>query len=59
MSDLSAAFKELLAAFDRLEIPFLIGDSAASDIDVVADIALGIEGKFCAMLAATFYGRCR
>jgi hypothetical protein len=65
VSDFSAAFEELLAALDRLEIPFLIGGSIASgihgiprqtkDIDVVAKIPLDIVAEFCAVLAPTFY----
>lgn len=55
MSDLSAALKELLAALDRLAIPFLIGDSGASGIDVVAGIAPEVVAEFCAVLAPTFY----
>jgi hypothetical protein len=65
VSDFSAAFEELLAALDRLEIPFLIGGSVASgvhgiprntkDIDIVADIAPEIVSEFCAVLAPTFY----
>jgi hypothetical protein len=65
VSDFSAAFEELLAALDRLEIPFLVGGSVASgthgiprqtkDIDVVAKIPIEIVGEFCAVLAPTFY----
>ena len=65
MSDFSAAFQELLAALDRLEIPFLVGGSVASgthgiprqtkDIDVVAKIPLEIVAEFCAILAPAFY----
>jgi hypothetical protein len=55
VSDFSAAFEELLAALDRLEIPFLIGGSVGGDIDVVADIAPEVVAEFCAALAPTFY----
>jgi hypothetical protein len=65
VSYFSAAFEELLAALDRLEIPFLIGGSVASgihgilrqtnDIDVVADIAPAIVEEFCEALAPSFY----
>jgi hypothetical protein len=65
VSDFSAAFEELLAALDRLEIPFLIGGSVASgthgiprqtkDIDVVAKIRLDSVAEFCAILAPAFY----
>jgi hypothetical protein len=54
VSDFSAALKELLAALDRLEIPFLIEDSGG-DIDVVAHIAPEVVAEFCAVLAPTFY----
>jgi hypothetical protein len=65
VSELSAAFEELLAALDRLEIPFLIGGSVASgthgiprqtkDIDVVAKIEPQIVVELCAVLAPDFY----
>ena len=65
MSDFSAAFEELLAALDRLEIPFFIGGSVASgthglprntkDIDVVADFDLNLVADFCATLSPVFY----
>jgi hypothetical protein len=47
MTSLRAAFQEVLATLDRLEIPFFVGGSVASgsyrlprqtnDIDIVAD----------------------
>lgn len=65
MSAFSAAFEELLAALDRLEIPFVIGGSVASgthgiprqtnDIDVVAKITPEIIADFCAVLAPAFW----
>jgi hypothetical protein len=65
VSDFSAAFEELLAALNRLEIPFLIGGSVASgihgilrqtkDIDIVADMAPAIVEEFCEVLASSFY----
>jgi hypothetical protein len=65
VSDFSAAFEELLAGLDRLEIAFFVGGSVASgvhgiprntkDIDVVADISLDIVSEFCAVLAPRFY----
>jgi hypothetical protein len=65
VSNFSAAFEELLAALDRLEIPFFIGGSIASgthglprntkDIDVVADLPLELVAEFCARLSPLFY----
>ena len=55
MSDFSAAFNELVAALDRLEIPFLIGGLVGGDIDVVADIAPKSVTGFCAVLTPNFY----
>jgi hypothetical protein len=55
VSDFSAAFEEVLAALDRLEIPFLIDGSGSGDIDVVGDIAPKIVAQFCAALAPNFY----
>jgi len=65
VSALAAAFEDLLAALDRLEIKFLIGGSIASgahglprqtnDIDVVADIPAGLVADFCSALGPAFY----
>jgi hypothetical protein len=65
VSAFAAAFEDLLAALDRLEIPFLIGGSVASgthglprntnDIDVVAKIAPSIVEDFCAAVSNDFY----
>ena len=65
MIALAAAFEDLLAAFDCLEIPFFIGGSIASgthglprqtnDIDVVADLKGERAPEFCAALSPAFY----
>ena len=65
MITLAAAFEDLLAVFDRLEMRFLIGGSIASgthglprntnDIDVVADLSAELVGEFCAVLSPLFY----
>lgn len=65
MTSLRAAFQEVLAALDRLEVPFFIGGSVASgsyglprqtnDIDIVADFR-GVDiGEFCSLLGRDFY----
>lgn len=65
MTTLRAAFQEVLAALDRLEIPFFVGGSVASgsyglprqtnDIDIVADFR-GVDiGEFCGLLGRDFY----
>ena len=65
MTSLRAAFQEVLAALDRLEIPFFVGGSVASgsyglprqtnDIDIVADFR-GVDiGEFCGLLGRDFY----
>ncbi len=65
MIALAAAFQDLLAAFDRLETPFLVGGSVASsthglarqtnDIDIVADLTLDNTADFCVALSPAFY----
>jgi hypothetical protein len=60
-----AAFKDLLAVLERLEIPFVIGGSVASgthglprhtnDIDIVADLRLDRVREFCDALQPVFY----
>lgn len=65
MTSLRAAFQEVLAALDRLDIPYFIGGSVASgsyglprqtnDIDIVADFR-GVDiGEFCGLLGGDFY----
>lgn len=64
MSSLGDAFQELLAALDRLEIPFLIGGSIASgthglprqtnDIDLLADVTASATIS-CDALGQGFY----
>jgi Nucleotidyl transferase AbiEii toxin, Type IV TA system len=61
----AAAFEELLAALDRLEIAFLVGGSVASgthgvprftkDIDIVADLKRDKVGELCDALLPVFY----
>src|SRR5213075_1407107 len=61
----AAAFQDLLAALDRLEVPFLVGGSVASgthglprqtnDIDIVADLRLDAVREFCEALQGHFY----
>ena len=65
MIALAAAFQDLLAAFDRLEMPFLVGGSVASgahglarqtnDIDIVADLTPDAVAEFCDALLPAFY----
>jgi hypothetical protein len=65
VSTFSAAFEDLLAALDRLEIPFFIGGSVASgthglprhtnDIDVVANIPPSLVEDFCGAVSPAFY----
>ncbi len=65
MIALAAAFQDLLAVLDRLEIPFFAGGSVASgihglprqtnDIDLVADLKAEGIGAFCEALAPAFY----
>lgn len=60
-----AAFQDLLAVLDRLEIPFFAGGSVASgthglprqtnDIDLVADIEANRISEFCEALDPSFY----
>jgi hypothetical protein len=62
---LAAAFEDLLAVLDRMEIPFFIGGSIASgthglarqtnDIDVVADVAPERVVEICEALSPAFY----
>jgi len=62
---LAAAFQDLLAVLDRLEIPFFAGGSVASgthglprqtnDIDLVADLGAQQIAEFCEALAPAFY----
>jgi hypothetical protein len=61
----AAAFRELLAAFERLGIPYLVSGSVASsvhgvaratrDIDVLAEISANQVGPLSATLAQNFY----
>jgi hypothetical protein len=62
---LAAAFQDLLAVLDRLEIPFFAGGSVASgthglprqtnDIDLVADLNADRIAEFCEALDPAFY----
>ena len=65
MKLLSPVFEALLAALDRMEIPFFVGGSVASslhgialstaDIDIVADFSTTDVEEFCGLLSAEFY----
>lgn len=65
MIALAEAFQDLLAALDRLEIPFFAGGSVASsthglprqtnDIDIVADVRSGRVDELCEALQPAFY----
>ncbi|MBI4910351.1 MAG: hypothetical protein HY820_42430 [Acidobacteria bacterium] len=65
MTTLAQAFRELLSALDRMEIPFLIAGSVASsnfgmprqtnDIDILADFRNVDATTFCDQLSTSFY----
>lgn len=65
MSSPTSAFEQVLAALDRLEIPYFIGGSVASgsyglprqtnDIDIVADFSRADVAAFCESLQSEFY----
>jgi hypothetical protein len=65
MASPAEGFTRLLAALDRLEIPYAVGGSAASsehgiprttfDIDVVADLHPELVEEFAEVLAPDFY----
>jgi hypothetical protein len=65
VTGLTEAFQELMAVFDRLEIPFLIGGSVASgthglprqtnDIDILADIKIESIPELVETLSPSFY----
>ena len=68
-SDASAAVAPVVAAFERLQVPYYVGGSAASssfgvarstlDIDLVADLALRHVPEFVASLGKAYYADAR
>ena len=62
MISFAAAVQELLAALDRLEVPFVVGGSIASgthglprqtnDADIVADLTRDRARELCEILGA-------
>jgi hypothetical protein len=68
-SDASAALAPVVAAFERLQVPYYVGGSAASssfgiarstlDIDLVADLALRHVAEFVASLGTAYYSDAR
>jgi len=65
VTSLATALQEVLAALDRLEVPYVIGGSIASgthglprqtnDVDIVADLTSDVARALCEALGAAFY----
>lgn len=68
-SDAAAAIAPVVAAFERLGVPYYVGGSAASssfgvarstlDIDLIADLALRHVAEFVASLETAYYADAR
>jgi len=55
MRDLSVAFKALLGALNRFEIPFAVVSLVAGDIDLVAELRSETVEELCGALKPDFY----